>query len=426
MKNFSKIVAIATGLTFLAFGAFSLSPALAESPGQLEGGSVVYEVKDVTSNGSYANTINANKCDELEYSIELDNDGYGSLSDVTVKANLPTATATSNTSTFVATTASGGISGTTGSTTVNLSSAQSISYMPGTTELFNSAGTVIETIPDSNGIFSQNGFDIGGLVGSTTEFVNFKAKVNCPSTPPVTPAPCGTCNYLNLTGTEPTYTANVHYTTTNGASLKSVSFNWDDGVTTTGAAGGPGLVSSTPHTYTTPGTYTVVATVSFTDNVANSSCSSKVTIPKPPVTPAPCGTCNLLSLTGTEPTFTASAHYTTTNGASVNGVTFNWGDGVTTSGVTNGTNEVTSAPHTYTTPGTYKIVATVSFNGNVANSSCSASVTIPKPPVTPPTTPTPPATLVNTGPGDVIAVFAVTTVIGAVAHRLYSRRFARS
>jgi hypothetical protein len=56
-------------------------------------------------------------------------------------------------------------------------------------------------------------------------------------------------------------------------------------------------------------------------------------------------------------------------------------------------------------------------------------VTIPKPPVTPPTTPTPPATpvaLVNTGPGDVIAIFAVTTVLGAVAHSLYSRRFARS
>jgi|GEM_PF-2734043 hypothetical protein len=333
MKHFSKIVAVATGLTFLAFGAFSLSPALAESPGQLEGGSVVYEVKDVTSNGSYASTINANKCDELEYSIELDNDGYGSLSDVTVKANLPASTSTSNTSTFSATTASGGISGTTGSTTVDLSSSQSITYMPGTTELFNSAGTVIETIPDSNGIFSQNGFNVGGLIGSTTEFVNFKAEVNCP---PVVP------------------------------------------------------------------------------------------------TPTPTGTCNLLSLIGTEPTYTAGAKYTVTNGASVKSVTFNWGDGTTVDGgtIANGTTVITSAPHTYTTPGTYKVVATVAFNSTgaaVADSSCSAMVTIPKTPVTP--TPTPPSTpvaLVNTGPGDVIAIFAVTTVIAAVAHRLYSRRFARS
>jgi hypothetical protein len=425
MKSFSKIVAIATGLTFLAFGALSVSPALAESPGQLEGGSVVYEVKDVTSNGSYANTISANKCDELEYSIELDNDAYGSLSDVTVKANLPTSTSTSNTSTFSATTASGGISGTTGSTTVNLSSAQSISYVPGTTELFNSNGTVIETIPDTNGIFSQNGFNIGDLNGSTTEFINFKAKVSCPTvvTPP---APCGTCNLLSLTGTEPTYTAAAHYTVTNGASVKGVSFNWGDGTTTAGVTDASDVVTSAPHTYTAPGTYKVIATVTFNSTgaaVANSNCSATVTIP--PVTPAPCGTCNLLSLTGTEPTFTANAHYTVSNGASVKGASFNWGDGTTTAGVTNANGVVSSAAHTYTIPGTYTVVATVTFNSTgaaVANSNCSATVTIPTTP-TPPVTP--PATLVNTGPGSVIGLFSVTTIVGAVAHRLVRRRFAR-
>jgi hypothetical protein len=48
---------------------------------------------------------------------------------------------------------------------------------------------------------------------------------------------------------------------------------------------------------------------------------------------------------------------------------------------------------------------------------------------TPSTTTTPVATptqLVNTGPGDVIGLFGLTTVVGAVAHRLFSRRFARS
>jgi len=407
-----------------------MSTAMADSPGQLEGGGSVYEVKDLTQNGSYANTISAKAGDLLEYSVELHNDAYGSLTSINVAANLPSNSAVSNTSTVVATTNLGGTSGATGSVTVNLNSAQTISYVKGSTVLDNGQGVQTQTFPD--GITSQSGINVGGLMGSTIEFVNFEAKVSTPVvTPPTPPAPCGTCNLLSLTGTEPTYTANVHYTTTNGASLKSVSFNWGDGVTTTGAAGGPGSVSSTPHTYTTPGTYTVVAIVAFNGNVANSSCSTKVTIPKPPVTPTPCGTCNLLSLTGTEPTYTASAHYTVTNGASVKGVSFNWGDGVSTNGVTNGTNVVTSAPHTYTTPGTYKIVATVTFNSTgtaVANSSCSTSVTIPKPPVTPTPTPTPttPVALVNTGPGDVIALFAVTTVVGAVAHRLYSRRFARS
>jgi hypothetical protein len=325
MKNLSKYVATVAGLTVFAVAAFSLSPVMAGSPGQLETGSGTYVVKDVTQKGAYANTITAGACDELEYSTELVNGAYGSLSNVVVKVNLPSNSATSNTSTMTATTASGGTTGTTGSVNVNFSSAQSISYTSGTTELYNAQGTVIEKLPDT---ITSSGVNVGTILGSTTEFVNFEAKVNCP-----------------------------------------------------------------------------------------------------PV-PTPCGTCNLLSLTGTEPTFTASAHYTVTNGASVNGVSFNWGDGVTTNGVTNSTGVVTSAPHTYTTPGTYKVVATVTFNSTgaaVASSSCSASVTIPKPPVTPtPPVTIPPATLVNTGPGDVIGLFAVTTVIGAVAHRLYSRRFARS
>ena len=424
MKRISKYIAAVAGLTVLAVAAFSMSPVLADSPGQLEGGGSVYEVRDLTQNGSYANTISAKAGDLLEYSVELHNDAYGSLTSINVAANLPGNSATSNTSTVVATTNLAGTSGANGSVTVNLSSAETINYVNGTTILYNGQG--VETQKMADGITSQSGINAGGLMGSTIEYVNFEARVNTPVVP-TPPAPCGTCNYLSLTGTEPTYTAAAHYTVTNGASVNGVSFNWGDGSTTAGVTNTNGVVTSAPHTFTTPGTYKVVATVTFSNGVASSDCSTSVTIPKPPVTPAPCGTCNLLSLTGTEPTFTASAHYTVTNGASIEGVSFNWGDGVATNGLTNANNVVTSAPHTYTTPGTYKIVATVTFSNGVAASSCSTSVTIPKPPVTPtPPVVTPPATLVNTGPCDVIALFAVTTVVGAVAHRLYSRRFARS
>ena len=435
MNKLLKGVAIATGLSVLAIVPFTMSNVLADSPGQLEGGGAVYEVKDITQNGAYANTISAKAGDLLEYSVELHNDAYGSLTSINVAANLPSNSAVSNTSTVVATTNLGGTSGATGSVTVNLNSAQTISYVNGSTVLDNGQG--VETQSLSDGITSQSGINVGGLMGSTIEFVNFEAKV---STPVVPPAPCGTCNLLSLTGTEPTFTATAQYTTKNGATLTGATFNWGNGVTTTGAKGGPGVVSSAPYTYPSPGTYTVTATLTFNSTgaaVANSSCSSKVTVPKPPVTPTPCGTCNLLNLTGTEPTYTAGAKYTVTNGASVKSVTFNWGDGTTVDGgtIANGTTVITSAPHTYTTPGTYKVVATVAFNSTgaaVADSSCSAMVTIPKTPVTPTppvVTTTPPSTpvaLVNTGPGDVIAIFAVTTVIAAVAHRLYSRRFARS
>lgn len=57
---------------------------------------------------------------------------------------------------------------------------------------------------------------------------------------------------------------------------------------------------------------------------------------------------------------------------------------------------------------------------------CTPPVT--PPPSTPPSTPTPaaPTKLVNTGPGDVAAAFAVATVAGTLGYRLYlSRRLAR-
>ncbi len=325
MNKLLKKVAIATGLSVLAMIPFTMSPALADSPGQLEGGGSVYEVRDLTQNGSYANTISAKAGDVLEYSVELHNDAYGSLTSINVAANLPGNTATSNTSTVVASTNLGGTSGANGSVTVNLNPAQTINYVNGSTTLDNGQGAVVQKMSDG---ITGSGINVGGLMGSTIEFVDFEAKV---STPPV------------------------------------------------------------------------------------------------PV-PTPSGTCNYLTTSGTEPTFTATAHYTVSNGASVKGVTFNWGNGVSTAGVTYGTGVVSSAPYTYTTPGTYTVVATMTFNSTgaaVANSSCSASVTVPKPPVTP-VTPTTPTQLVNTGPGDVIGLFAATTAVFAIGHYFFSRRAARS
>lgn len=60
---------------------------------------------------------------------------------------------------------------------------------------------------------------------------------------------------------------------------------------------------------------------------------------------------------------------------------------------------------------------------------CTQPTPTPTPtPVTPSTTTTvqyQPTTLVNTGPGDVIALFGLTTLVGFIVHRLYSRRAAR-
>lgn len=177
MKNLSKVVALA-GVASIAT-AVTLSPVLADSPGQLMGGPNVYKVKNVTQNGSYATTANANACDELEYSINLHNTEFGKLTNIVTSVTLPS----NGSSVMTATPDSGGTTGTTGNVSVNLGSAQGITIENGTTELFNGSGTLVKTLPDG---IANGGINVGDLNGSTNEFVNFKAKVNCPT--PVTPA----------------------------------------------------------------------------------------------------------------------------------------------------------------------------------------------------------------------------------------------
>jgi len=176
MKNLSKFAAIA-GVT-TAVAAFTLSPVMASSPGQLGGGPNIYKVKDVTQNGSYASSISAKACDVLEYSINLHNVNDGELSNIVVDATLP-ANGTSN---ITAVPDSGASAGTSGTVSVNLGSASGLTYEAGTTELYNGSGQPVKALPDG---ITNGGINVGDLNGSTGEFVNFKAEVDCPT--PVTP-----------------------------------------------------------------------------------------------------------------------------------------------------------------------------------------------------------------------------------------------
>lgn len=164
--------------------------AVADSPGQI---TADYLVKNLTQNTKYSNQTNANACEELEYSFRLHNPSYSSANNVVVKATLPAAASTTNTSNGVVSYTDGVGSPATGSVTVNLSSAQSITYENGSAVLYNGSGSVIKTLPDG---ITASGVNIGKVNGSTVEYVNFKAKVNCPKpecktnctpTPPVTP-----------------------------------------------------------------------------------------------------------------------------------------------------------------------------------------------------------------------------------------------
>src|SRR5690348_7382990 len=115
MSRFSRL---ATALAVVPVLAVSGS-ALAGSPGQLAQGAGLYQVKNLTQKGSYASTISATCNDEIEYSMELANTGFGSLTNVVLNATLPNG---GGVSTATATTDLGGNSGTHDSVTVNLGS----------------------------------------------------------------------------------------------------------------------------------------------------------------------------------------------------------------------------------------------------------------------------------------------------------------
>lgn len=183
MTRFSKLAAIMAAVPVLAIS----GSAMAGSPGQLAAGpgNTLYQVKNLTQSGAYNSSISGTACsDELMYSMELSNTANGDLTNVVLKATLPSNGGTSN---ATATTDLGGNSGTSSSVNVTtLGSNQTQSYENGTTVLYDSNGGVIRTLPDT---VTTSGVNVGTIIGSTTEFVNFKAKVNCSTTPTPTPKP---------------------------------------------------------------------------------------------------------------------------------------------------------------------------------------------------------------------------------------------
>jgi uncharacterized repeat protein (TIGR01451 family) len=154
-----------------------VSPALASSPGQV---TADYSVANLTQNTKYSNQTNANACDELEYSIRMHNPSYSAVNNIVVKASLPATASTKNTSNMTVSYSDGVNSPASGTVTVNLTSAQKITYESGSGVLYNGSGNVIKALPDG---ITNSGVNVGSLNGSTVEYVNFKAKVNCPAPP---------------------------------------------------------------------------------------------------------------------------------------------------------------------------------------------------------------------------------------------------
>ncbi len=175
MKVKTIVLSAATAAIIPAFSI--AAPVAADSPGAIGGGDI-YRVKNITQNTAFADSTNANACDELQYKVLLHNTGFGAANDITISAT------TSSVSTATVNYDGDGPQSVSDTATVNLSSAQNIAYESGSTQLLDSKSNVVKSLPDG---VTGAGVNAGDLDGSTAEFVAFKAKVNCPTKPPVTP-----------------------------------------------------------------------------------------------------------------------------------------------------------------------------------------------------------------------------------------------
>jgi hypothetical protein len=180
--KFKTLVLTAATAAIVPVASFA-APVFADSPGQIGGGDI-YRVKNLTKNTDFADTTTANACEELEYKVRLHNSSYGAVTNIVAKASLPSNASTSNTSTMsVSYQTESPANSVSDTATVNLTSAQSISYENGSTQLLDKDNNLVKSLPDG---VTAGGVNVGSLNGSTVEFVQFKAKINCPK-PPVTP-----------------------------------------------------------------------------------------------------------------------------------------------------------------------------------------------------------------------------------------------
>ena len=170
----------------VASAALVATPVLAANQGQIEGGDI-YRVKNITQNRDFSDPQTAKACDTLQYKVRIHNPGPGALSQVNVKATLPSNAATSNTSTVTVSSQSADPSSTSDNAVVNFTSgAQSETYVSGSTQLLDANGNVIQNLSDG---ITAGGVNIGNVGVSIEQkrFVQFKAQVNCPTEQPKQP-----------------------------------------------------------------------------------------------------------------------------------------------------------------------------------------------------------------------------------------------
>lgn len=287
LNQFNKAAVI---MVVLSTGILGTGSALAAGTGtgQIDGGDI-YRIKDLTQNTAFANPATANACDTLQYRARIFNPGSGDLSNVMAEVSLSNEVGTSNTSTIMFASTNADPVTTSAQATVNLTSAQSISYVKGSAQLLDSDTNFVKSLPDSI-TQMQAGANIGNLNASQLEFIQFQAKVNCPPTPPATPV--FSCDAFNITAdvNRTVKVSSFSTTATNGAVFKNAVVDWGDKSAQLTSAN----IIGQAHQYAADGTYTVTATANFTVNgqpatASGPQCQKSVTFKSntPPVVTPP-------------------------------------------------------------------------------------------------------------------------------------------
>ncbi len=186
------------------------------------------------------------------------------------------------------------------------------------------------------------------------------------------PKPAYKCDSLvpaAVTRLKYNFTANA--TVSGGAQIVNYTFDFGDGTTETSAN------KTIEHTYAKAGNYTAKVTVNVkvgteTKPVTGPGCQAPVKILEPQ---AKCDSLSLRAISLEKRQYAFDLAYTAKDGAVLNTVDYNFGDGTTQNGLS--PEDAKTVEHTYAKAGTYKTVATLHFtiDGEVKDVKCEVSIT---------------------------------------------------
>ena len=269
--------------------------------------------------------------------------------------------------------------------------------------------------------FDENGQFKGGIITSCGNAFNGKPK----------PKPKYACDGLVpavITRTKYSFTANT--SASGGAEIVSYAFDFGDGKTQTSTS------KTIEHVYEKAGSYTAKVTVNVKVNgevkpADGAKCQAPVAIKEAKYA---CDALTLRTLSTQKRQYAFDLAYTETDGAKLQTVDYDFGDGATKTGLTPA--QAKTQEHVYAKAGSYTVKTTLHFSvdGSVKDAECQVSLTstdepcpynpsLPKgdsrcqPPVTPP------AELPKTGPMDMVfGGLGVSSIVAAGYYWFMSRR----